>query len=845
MRMFYGTKGIAFALAFLMGAGNAEIPVAAQEVIEVISEESVTAEETDIPAEAEEVTQAGVSSTASMLSQESSVTPYDGDEIPAALTSVVRAAMDARGRVRIQWKKFPGAKSYRVFRYEGDQSTGKFKLIWEGKGLSCRTQAYSYADSTLYKVQGYAADQSPVDSYSAICAPTALSLSCQSSGIRNEEGLDTGSSVFEFRFTHSQPSVHYVIRYAESAADRKAGNWKEIEFDPAVDDLEPYKGTKVKADSVVAAKFSRNDLVLETGNTYFFKVCAYVYDKDGNRLYSADSAVLKAKALLPPVECQAVTYKATKDGMNTNAKSVNIIFSQIEDAFSYEIFSSPKPDGTYQKVKTVKAQTAREESNLFFDGSSVQSRYSVTRIDKGIKPETMTYFKVRAVKKNAQGTAVRGAFSDPAGVMTHLGNVTDLSLEEAGESNYIRVNFTPVTGADSYNVYRRIYGDGTTQWSRVAENKKGTLSNGYRYIIDETSLKTGKTYEYRVIPVYKKKECAHSNGENMERAHFTCVESKGKFTLTATSLTSIRVKWKGTEGAQEYGIRHGYALDEKGDIMLPPYSYEVKITPSEYPVNFKKRYYDIEGSGIVQPFKTMYVQYYYVVDGEKHWSNVKGVAACPGAVSNLKAEYSQNGAGASLTWKAVKEVEKYIVERSTSKEFREGETVVCTPAGGIKATVFTDHDTLVTGRTYYYRVAGYYFDQSSKTYQTGVYTVIPFSKPREIKLFQIDSNKNRVSVDGTTITVEKSKKGFTGDFQIDFYNENGNAFTPSVDNVTWRLNSGWASYTNATASDGKPCKRVVIQPEAPSGTIITFQVSTMNKGEYEGELVKTFSIKIK
>lgn len=825
-----------------------------------------------IPA-AEEILQGGESSMEEIAPGDK-VSPYSGEEpealagadaavsydgmseeekfnsysyIPEGNLNYIKAVMDNRGRVKVTWKKFSGSKYYRLYRYVSDYNgmgVDGFREITPNltTNKSYQFGAYDHSASYIFKVVGYDKYRTVCGAYTAVCVPYALAVESSSTEI-DSSGMDKGDTTLTFAFAHSKcDKIKYRIERA-SAEEKKSKSWNYLsELGGADAAVSPYNGEKIKIPSIDAVFYRDDTFYPWLGDTYYYRVSAYILSSEGTEVPSGLSKTVSTKVSIPaPYMCEAYTDAShLKDGdPGVGGNTAYIAFNRIQGAESYEIYSSTKPKTGYKKSATVTRQAADSEDNRYYrdDGTPVEG-WCVVRVKANVKPETQMYYRVRAVARNSKNKKIYGAFSTYDSATTHMKQIVDLTAEAAGEENYIEVTFSSVTGANRYYLDRRVYREtgNPSQWANVAYEAGTAREGGYRSIVDKKDLRTNQVYEYRIRPAYGKKTCVHVSGDDLMRVHVTCIDAAAKFTVSAASLTTVRVAWGQNKSVNTtaYKLEWGERLTEKGEIYQP---HTVTMSRSENASYFRGRYYLIQK---LLPFQNIYVRYCPVVDGvEQKWSEIRSAMPVPRKITGVRAAYYQAGKGAKLTWDKSRdeEVARYVVERSTRRNFDRQYTEVLTGAEGTAARNFTDNLDMPSGKIYYYRVAGIWYDSETKSYREGVWSDVIFSKPREIEV--IDRNGDVRLENGVT---REKPRGFSGTFTVQYLDSVGEKFSPSVSKLTWGTNSGWASIQKKDGKGGEAT--IKIDSAAPSGTVIEFWVQAENRPESNG-LYKYFYIKIK
>ncbi len=162
---------------------------------------------------------------------------------------------------------------------------------------------------------------------------------------------------------------------------------------------------------------------LEAGQTYYYKVCAFM-EKNDARTYSDFSEVMY------------VPGAVVVDRIYSNAPNRNrILWNEVAGADGYQIWRSDEEDGTYRIVKTIQAGDITAYSNVLEDGQS-----------------GVFYYKLRAFKSVDGDRKIFGAYSSVTTVATMPEQV------QASATSYTRrivnVTWDQTTGADGYQIWR-------------------------------------------------------------------------------------------------------------------------------------------------------------------------------------------------------------------------------------------------------------------------------------------------------------------------------------------------------------------------------------------------------
>lgn len=169
---------------------------------------------------------------------------------------------------------------------------------------------------------------------------------------------------------------------------------------------------------------------LEIGKTYYYKVRAYVYDADGNKLYSGFSNI----SYMPATTVFNNIY--------SNADNrIRLLWNEVRGAHGYQIWRKNE-DGSYNIVKTI-----GDRGNDLTENMGNVTAYSNTGLNAG---QNYTY-KIRAFAI-LDGNKVFGVYSDEytVPVMPLVPNLSVKSLT----SGRISLTWNSVNGAAGYQIWR-------------------------------------------------------------------------------------------------------------------------------------------------------------------------------------------------------------------------------------------------------------------------------------------------------------------------------------------------------------------------------------------------------
>ena len=349
-----------------------------------------------------------------------------------------------RDRVLLSWDEVPHADSYDVYRApEGSQ-----EFILEASELTApEYEDYTVAPDTVYLYR-----------VSAVNAAGESDLSEIESGFASSDAPDPPAQVQNVQA--SQDRVGHILV-----------QWSEVEN---ADHYRIYRAESELAEFVQLAteitQLSYEDHTLVVDEDYFYRVTALNQDGESRPSETARGYVSAEK---PAV----VEQVQASDG--TFVDHVSIEFATGDDATSYSIYRSQNETDDY-------IQIASQVESPPYDDYSTELGVSY-------------FYKVSAVNGSAESE-----LSDPDSGYADLGVPEDLTLSNSEGHWDMDLSWKAVTGADSYNIYRKVNILG--QWQQI---KSGVTATVYT---DEFGY-LAQLY-YRVSAVasdYEGQQCAEVN----------------------------------------------------------------------------------------------------------------------------------------------------------------------------------------------------------------------------------------------------------------------------------------------------------------------------------------------
>jgi len=374
---------------------------------------------------------------------------------------------------------------------------------------------------------------------------------------------------------------------------------------------------------------------LSPGTTYYYKVAAYNNSGTGSL-----SSYVFATTLLDA--STGITATANSES------SITVSWEPISNATGYYIYRSRGIDSTYSQV-----------------GTSLTTSYTNISLSSG----TTYYYKVAAYNSDGTGSQSSYAFtttlpSTPTGVTA----TTD-------STDRITVNWSSVTGATGYYIYRSIIAGGT--YSQVGTSSTASYTN--------TSLLSGTTYYYKVAAY-------NSSGTGAQSSYVsatTLPSAPTGVTTTTNSESSITVNWNSVTGATGYYIYRSRGIDST-------YTQIGSSTTTSY-INIS-----VSASPMSMPLSSGTTYYYKVAaynnSGEGTKSSYVSATTLPSTPTGVTAT-SDSTDRITVNWSSVTGATGYYIYRGTT-------------AGGItkvdsSTTTSYKNTSLSSGTTYYYQIAAY------------------------------------------------------------------------------------------------------------------------------------------
>lgn len=407
--------------------------------------------------------------------------------------------------------------------------------------------------------------------------------------------------------------------------------------------------------NVASGVTAYTDKTLTTGQSYSYKVCGY-RNVNGNRVFGVDSEAYSVRPMpaTPDLKAKAGDYK-----------SVKLSWTKLGGVSGYRIYRTEAGKDSFKKIKTI------------------TSGSTTSYTDKSVKTGVKYTYRIRAYRK-ADGKDVWGDYSKEKTVTVTM-TAPKVSLSK-GTYNSITVNWKNVSGAQGFKILRADSAEGDYETIKTIGNTK-TLS------FQDTKLKTGKTYYYKVR-AYRRDDGKSLNGTLSEAVSQKIVPGAVSVSSEAAGATAVKLTWT---KASLPSSNSGYMIYQ----VAPGGSVKVK--------NCNSKTFSYTVKNLTAGTKYTYKVVAYVKD--KKYGTVKGADSNLLAVEpklltvTIKSVEPSSYGSLKLIWNtsAAGDEDHYIVYRSTKKDsgFKEIKTVK--KSSGKKEFSYTDKG-LSIGRTYYYKI---------------------------------------------------------------------------------------------------------------------------------------------
>lgn len=417
-----------------------------------------------------------------------------------AKTTITTAKSVGNTTIRISWNKVKNASGYVIYRStKKDSGYQKIADVSGGNTTSYDNKKVQSGKTYYYKVR-VRATANDQSSYSSY------------SGVKSAKTI-TSTSI---RSVKSIGNTKLAITWKEKSGANGYYIYRSTSKDSGYKKIATVSGVKTT---------SYTDKGIKTGVTYYYKVRSR-NKVDGSTGYSNTCAAVSGKT----VGTTQISYVKSKAN-----KKLELSWKEVKGANGYYIYRSTSEKGTYKRIATVSGKST--------------TKYTDTNLTAG---ETY-YYKIKTRNKVNKVTGYSSYSKTAYGTTVVSPELTSVISRSPSK---LEINWNSVKGANGYYVYRSTSKD--SGYKKIA-----TVSGKNTVKYTDTSLKTGKTYYYKLRSRNK------VNGSVGYSSTCKAVNGKTVARPSISSLTysngAVSVKWNKISGATGYYIRR--ATSEKGEYV--------------------------------------------------------------------------------------------------------------------------------------------------------------------------------------------------------------------------------------------------------------------------------------
>lgn len=412
--------------------------------------------------------------------------PLTGDGVHGASFSTSKAVsgltVSSTGAqsIAMKWNAYGGAKGYEV--YKANSLNGTYSKIKTTSSTSYSRTGLTTNLTCYYKVRAYFIKKNGsyiYSNFSNVVAGTPAGFATN--------GAVSGLKVASYTST-SIKLIWSAYRYANGYEVYKATS---------------KNGTYKKFKTTSATSFGRTGLT--TNKTCYYKVRAYCRNANGTYSFSKFSPIIAATPIGFSASGTVSNLKLASAGYN----SILLKWSAYPQAGGYEVYKATSQSGTYKKFKTTTATS-----------------FSRT----GLTTNKTCYYKVRAYKKNSNGTYSYSKFSS---VVAGTPRLAVPAMKVTTQSGSALVTWTGVSGASGYQVYRATSKNGSYSCVKTLTGTSFTNS----------SITKNTAYYYKVR-AYRTVSGSKAYGSFCgAQAGMAASVAQVKGVTAASTSTSVKLGW--------------------------------------------------------------------------------------------------------------------------------------------------------------------------------------------------------------------------------------------------------------------------------------------------------------
>lgn len=401
------------------------------------------------------------------------------------ITTISSIERKGDSAVALTWNKVEGATGYEVYR--SDTIDGVFKKVKTTTDTTVTHYGLTIGNEYYFKVIPYSMVNSVQQNGKASTAKGIRML--EKPVISTVEQTGSGS------ITLAWNAVPNATAYKVFRSNASTGT---------------YTCIKTVTDTEATA------LGLTAGKLWYFKIVA-ISEEDGNTYESQESAIRS-------IYLTTLAKPSVSSIEQSSATAVKVTWNRVTNAKGYEVVRATSEDGPYVSLKTVEGQTLTTTNIALTAGHTY-------------------YYKVRPYVILTSGAKAYGMYSDAVGAkIVTAPKIT--GLYQMGESSAV-VEWSSVTGATSYRVYRATSASGT--YRLIKSTSDTTVIN--------SGLTAENTYYYKVAAVVEE-GLTKNIGPMSAVSNLVISNLKAPVisTIRQTASNTVYLDWKAVDGAEGYEV---------------------------------------------------------------------------------------------------------------------------------------------------------------------------------------------------------------------------------------------------------------------------------------------------
>ncbi|MBO5372538.1 MAG: N-acetylmuramoyl-L-alanine amidase [Lachnospiraceae bacterium] len=271
-----------------------------------------------------------------------------------------------------------------------------------------------------------------------------------------------------------------------------------------------------------ASTTSWKDTGLAPGTVCYYKIRSFTKTNSGKK-YSEYSPAVAGLTM----ECPEISMLKSQSN-----KAMVIGWDILSNVSGYEVYRATSEKGTYKCLATL-------------DGTT-----TTTYTDTTVKAGKLYYYKIRAWGKNGN-TMIYSDYSAP--VYGRTAKTPGKPTVKSQDSNTLRISWKAVENVSGYVIQRAS--------SKAGKYKKiATITDAQTTSYDDTTVKTGKTYYYRIRSYNYNYEVKGYSGYSKVASQKT-VKKTVITQMVSDAPTKITLRWKKADGVNGYVIYRSTTKD--------------------------------------------------------------------------------------------------------------------------------------------------------------------------------------------------------------------------------------------------------------------------------------------